>query len=191
MGQKAKYSLRAHIVRFAPESGLKSDIAGGPFRANFGSRRASFYHLVGAGEQVRRNREVERLFINRRAQLAALAARYACAPSRRLRRQRDGSPTAEGCCDKANKFREWARLWQKAAIGFGLVAAVLSIVGFGLAIKSIEQRTVTSTRYHELAEIAQSLCRLRNGGTQVIRVEKIEVSNTAQAIVGNPNPSAT
>ena len=29
----AKYSLRAHIVRFAPESGLKSDIAGGPFRA--------------------------------------------------------------------------------------------------------------------------------------------------------------
>src|ERR1700736_4454086 len=32
-GQKAKYSLRAHIVRFAPESGLKSDIAGGPFRA--------------------------------------------------------------------------------------------------------------------------------------------------------------
>ena len=33
-GQKAKYSLRAHIVRFAPESGLKSDIAGGPFRAD-------------------------------------------------------------------------------------------------------------------------------------------------------------
>src|ERR1035437_9881096 len=33
-GQKAKYSLRAHIVRFAPESGLKSDLAGGPFRAN-------------------------------------------------------------------------------------------------------------------------------------------------------------
>ena len=27
LGQKAKYSLRAHIVRFAPESGLKSDIA--------------------------------------------------------------------------------------------------------------------------------------------------------------------
>ncbi len=39
--------------------------------------------------------------------------------------------------------------------------------------------------------IAQSFCRLRNGGTQVIRVEKIEVSNTAQAIVGNPNPSAS
>src|ERR1019366_5115526 len=33
LGQKAKYSLRAHIVRLAPESGLKSDLAGGPFRA--------------------------------------------------------------------------------------------------------------------------------------------------------------
>src|ERR1700682_5646700 len=33
MGQKAKYSLRADVFRFAPDSGLKSDIAGGPFRA--------------------------------------------------------------------------------------------------------------------------------------------------------------
>ena len=32
-GQKAKYSLRAHIVRFAPDSGLNSDLAGGSFRA--------------------------------------------------------------------------------------------------------------------------------------------------------------
>jgi 2-polyprenyl-6-methoxyphenol hydroxylase-like FAD-dependent oxidoreductase len=38
MGQGAKYPLRAHIVRFAPESGLKSDTAGGPFRARNGSR---------------------------------------------------------------------------------------------------------------------------------------------------------
>jgi hypothetical protein len=29
--------------------------------------------------------------------------------------------------------------------------------------------------------------RLRNGGTQVIRVEMIEVSNNAQAIIGNIN----
>jgi hypothetical protein len=29
--------------------------------------------------------------------------------------------------------------------------------------------------------------RLRNGGTQVIRVERIEVSDTAQAIIGNVN----
>jgi hypothetical protein len=38
MGQKAKYSLRAHRVRFAPESGLKSDIAGGPVRVTSGLR---------------------------------------------------------------------------------------------------------------------------------------------------------
>jgi len=25
LGQKAKYSVRAHVFRFAPESGLKSD----------------------------------------------------------------------------------------------------------------------------------------------------------------------
>ena len=31
--QKAKYSLRADIVRFAPDSGPKSDIAGVPVRA--------------------------------------------------------------------------------------------------------------------------------------------------------------
>jgi hypothetical protein len=41
MGQKAKYSLRAHI---APESGLKSDIARGPFRARNGSE--SLLHVV-------------------------------------------------------------------------------------------------------------------------------------------------
>jgi hypothetical protein len=47
MGQKAKYSLRADIVRFAPESGLKSDIAGGPFRAN----RRHWLHSVGDRSQ--------------------------------------------------------------------------------------------------------------------------------------------
>jgi hypothetical protein len=41
LGQKAKYSRRAHIVCFAPESGLKTDIAGGPFRANSG------HHVFG------------------------------------------------------------------------------------------------------------------------------------------------
>jgi hypothetical protein len=34
LGQKAKYSLGADVFRFGPESGLKTDIAGGPFRAN-------------------------------------------------------------------------------------------------------------------------------------------------------------
>jgi hypothetical protein len=31
----------------------------------------------------------------------------------------------------------------------------------------------------------ETMRRLRNGGTQVIRVERIEVSDTAQAIIGN------
>jgi hypothetical protein len=36
MGQKAKYSLRAHVFRFAPDSGLMSDIARGPKDARSG-----------------------------------------------------------------------------------------------------------------------------------------------------------
>jgi hypothetical protein len=35
-GQKAKYSLRADVFRFTPESGLKSDIAPCSFRATSG-----------------------------------------------------------------------------------------------------------------------------------------------------------
>jgi len=33
----------------------------------------------------------------------------------------------------------------------------------------------------------ETMRRLRNGGTQVIRVERIEVSDSAQAIIGNIN----
>ena len=40
-GQKAKYSLRAHIVRYTPNSRLNSDIAACPERANFRSSLAS------------------------------------------------------------------------------------------------------------------------------------------------------
>jgi len=36
-GQKTKYSQGADDFRFGPESGLKTDIAGGPVRANLGS----------------------------------------------------------------------------------------------------------------------------------------------------------
>ena len=50
IGQKAKYSLREHIVRFALDSGLKSDMAVGPKSANNGSQRSLFDHLIGAGE---------------------------------------------------------------------------------------------------------------------------------------------
>jgi hypothetical protein len=38
------------------------------------------------------------------------------------------------------------------------------------------------------ANQVETLRRLRNGGTQVIRVERIEVSDTAQAIIGNISP---
>jgi hypothetical protein len=37
------------------------------------------------------------------------------------------------------------------------------------------------------ASQAETMRRLRNGGTQIIRVERIEVSETAQAIIGNVN----
>src|SRR6476646_4161105 len=37
-GQNRKSSMRAYDFRFAPESGLRSDIARGPFRAKPGSR---------------------------------------------------------------------------------------------------------------------------------------------------------
>jgi hypothetical protein len=47
-GQKAKYSLRAHVVCFAPESGLKTDIAGGPLRATSGLMHRGKQHLLGA-----------------------------------------------------------------------------------------------------------------------------------------------
>jgi hypothetical protein len=50
------------------------------------------------------------------------------------------TPTPEACCDNANKYRASASRWQKVAVGFGLVAAIMSIVGFGLAVKSIDQR---------------------------------------------------
>ena len=37
------------------------------------------------------------------------------------------------------------------------------------------------------ANQVETMRRLRNGGTQVIRVERIEVSDTAQAVIGNIN----
>ena len=38
---------------------------------------------------------------------------------------------------------------------------------------------------HAFTAQVETMRRLRNGGTQVIRVERIEVSDTAQAIIGN------
>ena len=60
LGQKAKYSLRANIVRFAPESGLKSDIAGGPFRANSGNSGNAPRSLIdGSGDRMDRLYEAD------------------------------------------------------------------------------------------------------------------------------------
>src|SRR5258706_7103736 len=59
LGQKAKYSLRVHKVCFAPESGLKTDIAGGPFGANNGSDISlnhSSARARGDGSNVRPSR---------------------------------------------------------------------------------------------------------------------------------------
>jgi hypothetical protein len=41
LGQKAKYSRGVDVFRFTPESGLMSDIAPCPFRANNGLMRRS------------------------------------------------------------------------------------------------------------------------------------------------------
>jgi hypothetical protein len=53
-------------VRYAPDSGAKPDIKGLPPRATFGlthrsENAPSFDHLVGAGEEHRRNGEAKRL----------------------------------------------------------------------------------------------------------------------------------
>ena len=51
-GQKAKYSLGADVFHFGPESGLRTAIAGGPFRANSGHHQARA-SMQGKPKQVR------------------------------------------------------------------------------------------------------------------------------------------
>ena len=41
--------------------------------------------------------------------------------------------------------------------------------------------------FNAFADQVDTMRRLRNSGTQVIRVERIEVSDSAQAIIGNIN----
>jgi hypothetical protein len=57
-GQKAKYSQRADVFRFAPESGLNSDIAGGPVRAMNGLMHRSNSGVAGSPEVERFSRSV-------------------------------------------------------------------------------------------------------------------------------------
>jgi hypothetical protein len=47
--------------------------------------------------------------------------------------------------------------------------------------------SASSRLLNAFANQVETLRRLRNGGTQVIRVERIEVSDAAQAIIGNIN----
>src|SRR3984893_18408767 len=47
--------------------------------------------------------------------------------------------------------------------------------------------SASSRLLNAFANQVETLRRLRNGGTQVIRVERIEVSDTAQAVIGNIN----
>src|ERR1019366_9459189 len=51
MGQKAKYSLRADVFRFGPDSGHVATAAAFPFRAKPGSRGTSFNDLGRNGEE--------------------------------------------------------------------------------------------------------------------------------------------
>src|SRR5258707_13562061 len=50
-GSKPALTAPKSNFRFTPESGLKSDTAGGPFRARFGHRDL-FNHLVGNQQKV-------------------------------------------------------------------------------------------------------------------------------------------
>jgi len=59
LGPTRKSSLRAHIVRFAPGNGLKSDIAGGPFRARNGDQQNSLDDFVRSAEQRVWNSDTE------------------------------------------------------------------------------------------------------------------------------------
>jgi hypothetical protein len=45
--------------------------------------------------------------------------------------------------------------------------------------------SATARLLNAFANQIEAMRRLRNGGTQIIRVERIEVSDTAQAIIGN------
>jgi hypothetical protein len=45
--------------------------------------------------------------------------------------------------------------------------------------------SATARLLNAFANQAETMRRLRNGGTQIIRVERIEVSDTAQAVIGN------
>ena len=87
-GQKAKYSLRAHIVRFAPNSGLTSDVPPCPRSANSGrqhshcdaSQRGIYWRPSAAIEGGRY--EPRAVNSGRQSSLRSVASRSACRATR-------------------------------------------------------------------------------------------------------------
>jgi hypothetical protein len=72
-GQKAKYSLRADVFRFTPESGLKSDIAPCPFRADIVAKVLWRTKILRAADAFyARRREGPYCFIQHRSRTSVL-----------------------------------------------------------------------------------------------------------------------
>src|SRR5258707_15899042 len=59
-GPNSEVGARNRLVRFPPVSDRTADIAGGPFRANNGSRLTLFDHFIGERQQARGHDDAER-----------------------------------------------------------------------------------------------------------------------------------
>ena len=60
--------------------------------------------------------------------------------------------------------------------------------GYGSARRLPGMASASAKLLRAYCTQVETMRRLRNGGTQVIRVERLEVSDNAQAIIGNINP---
>jgi hypothetical protein len=82
-----------------------------------------------------------------------------------------------------------AALAIQMACTHAVAMAVLSNAGGAyIGTRNVAKMAAAGARLMSaFASHVETLRRLRNGGTQVIRVERIEVSDSAQAIIGNIN----
>jgi hypothetical protein len=82
-----------------------------------------------------------------------------------------------------------AALATQMACTHAVTMAVLSRAGGGYGgDRHVTMMALATARpLNAFVNQVETMRRLRNGGTQVIRVEKIEVSDTAQAVIGNIN----
>jgi hypothetical protein len=82
-----------------------------------------------------------------------------------------------------------AALAVQAACTHAVAMAVLSRAGgaYGGDRHVTMMASATARLLNAFANQVETMRRLRNGGTQVIRVERIEVADTAQAVIGNIN----